>query len=374
MSTKKEVKKLEREKNLQDVMHWVREQLRRGDVPRFVDAIEYAKKVRKFHHLSKKMITEALRLETAYLMNSKQQREKLRSKKNRPILVNSLGNLHSDLAFFSARKNVSTPKSFQKGVLFCKDVLSRMLYFVILSKDRKAPEIIKAFKKINHQFQTHSGGHHIQSISFDQERSVMSKEVQDFFQSQSWKFVFFTNSSSKSKVAENAISLVRKDIARLAASGKEKRWWHLITLAVNSLNHKPIQINGQFLKRANGTYFRPIDVNTKNLDEFITQLHKVSPAYNWAQYDVGSRWGNFKFEIGTYVRPKLIVTSSEVLGTKRSEVTLKEEPFKIKDRFVYVTARNTLGNAYVCKSKSKGRIEVFEEDDIAETVISDFES
>jgi hypothetical protein len=266
------------------------------------------------------------------------------------------------------RKDFSTPESFQHGVLFCKDVLSRMLFYVIL-KNKTAKEMKRAFEIIDTQFKQHYKGQNIQSIAFDQERSIVGKEFQDFVKEKKWKFVAFKNSSSKAKFAENAIGLVRTDLKRLEIGNAkgEKRWWHLLPTVVESLNKKPIRINQKFIKNVQGQYYRPIDVVKSNLNHFVSQLQKAAPAYFFTQFEIDPRWVKFNFQKGQFVRVKLIVSSSELLGTKRSELTLKDEIFVIERFKPYVSHKFTIEKAYVCKSIYDNEEDTFEEQDIALT-------
>jgi hypothetical protein len=73
----------------------------------------------------------------------------------------------------------------------------------------------------------------------------------------------------------------------------------------------------------------------------------------------------FKFEIGDLVKPKLIITSSAILGVKRSEVTLEQETYEIVKQLPYMTKAKTLGRAYRCRSLRDESIQVFDEGDLA---------
>jgi hypothetical protein len=79
----------------------------------------------------------------------------------------------------------------------------------------------------------------------------------------------------------------------------------------------------------------------------------------------------FKFAVGTLVRPKLIVTSSAVIGVKRSETNLEEDVFEIVAQRPYVTRLLTVGKAYKCKNTSdETHVEVFDEQDLAEVAVA----
>ena len=355
----------EAQKQLKIVMDWVREQIEKQDVPRFSDVIEYAKGEMKFHHLSNKQITQALRLVPNYVMTSFQKRQKLRSDRNRPMIVNSIGQLHSDIGFYTLSNEYMTPVTKRSGFLIAKDSFTKFIFISILKKNRKANAMIQAFKNIFVQFKSQYPGERVKSIAFDRERSVTSGQVQQFFKEKKVLFHAFYNTSSKSKMAESAIKLVRTTVARL--KGKEKKWWMLIDAAVKSLNSKPIRIRNKYLKMKDGRYYAPKDVNVENASHFLKQLQKADSSYYFSQFDIDPRWVTFEFKVDDFVRPKLIVTSSQVLGTKRSEQTLEEEIFIVEKCLPYVSRRNTIEKAYVCIGLTSNRKETFGEDEIALT-------
>ena len=141
----------------------------------------------------------------------------------------------------------------------------------------------------------------------------------------------------------------------------------LIDAAVKSLNSKPIRIRNKYLKMKDGRYYAPKDVNVENASHFLKQLQKADSSYYFSQFDIDPRWVTFEFKVDDFVRPKLIVTSSQVLGTKRSEQTLEEEIFIVEKCLPYVSRRNTIEKAYVCIGLTSNRKETFGEDEIALT-------
>jgi hypothetical protein len=270
-----------------------------------------------------------------------------------------LGSLHCDIGFFPVTRDYETPVTYRSGFLVAKDVLSRMVYVSILRGSRTAKDMIWAFRDIMRQFEQQNGaGHKVQSISFDKERSVMGKDVQNFFKEHDISFFAFSMTASKSKMAEGAIRLIRTAISRLRSSGTEQRWWRLIDRAVDSLNTKPIMIGKKRL------HFAPVDVTPSNVKDLIGELQKANPSYFYSQFDLAPGLTKFKFEIGDLVKPKLIITSSAVLGVKRSEVTLEQETYEIVKQVPYVTTGKTLGRAYRCRSLRDESIQVFDEGDI----------
>ena len=363
------------ERQLRVVMEWVRGQIDRQDVPRSADVVDYAKRELGFVHLTDGQITQALRLFPNYVMNSLQKRKKLRGDRNRPMIVSSLGELHGDIGFFAPTSDYEMKERYRAGFVVAKDTLSRFIFVAILNFNRKAPEMVKAFKNIFEQFRAQYPGHRVQSLAFDRERSVMSNLVQDFLREEKVIFTAFHNTSSKSKMAESAIKLVRTANSRLRfGDGKEKRWWVLIHPVVASLNSKPIRIRNKCLPMKNdggggggGRFYTPERVTFENAPHFLKQLQKADASFMFSQYDIDPRFVTFKFKADDFVRPKLLATSSEVLGAKRSEVTLEDEIFVVDKCLPYVSRRNTIEKAYVCVGLTSNRKETFQEDEIALT-------
>jgi len=352
---------MDKDKQMKYLLDWVEDRFRSGDVPRFADVVEYAHQVLKFKQLKKSEIVKQLRLMDVYLMNSRQQRKKFRSRKNRPIIVNNLGNLHCDIGFYSVKREYETPVTYRSGFLVAKDVLSRMVYVSILYKTRTAESMVKAFRDIIEQFKQQNNGEPVASISFDKERSVLSNLVQNFFKEHHIKFHAFQMSASKSKHAESAIRLLRTTVVRLQAMPQfeHRRWWTLLHMAADVLNGQPIRVNGKNLG------YTPKQVNSGNLRDFLKNLYKKVPAYYWSQFDVAPQLVTFSFAIGDVVRPKLIAISSAVIGIKRSEVTLDETRYTIQKQIPYVSSAFTIEKAYECKSLVDDSTEFFDESDIA---------
>ena len=350
---------------LDDLMGWARAQVAVGKVPRLSDVVEYAHRVKGYTGLSSKAISARLRLEPSYLMSSNQQRARSRGSKNRLIHTLSLGHLHCDLGFYSTSKYYVTPVTFKSGFLVAKDVLSRYLYAVPLRKNKSAEALLSAFKTLLQQHEDYFGkdGHKIKSVSFDQERAVLSNTVQSFFESQNITFHKFKFSASKAKVAEGAIRIVRNTMAKLVAEKDSKHWWKNLPIVVDDLNSKEIVVDGKRLG------FSPKEVNGGTLKAFLRALHKNARKYYWAQFNVNPQLVKFKFPLEALVRPKLIVTSSAVIGEKRSEVTLERDAFVVRSREARVSGGYHIIKSYKCEQlDNPGHFEVFEESDLALTV------
>lgn len=355
-----------RQQELDVLMEWVSEQQRsKFSVPRLSDVIKYAYTTLGFDKLSQSAISKRLRLHPAYHMNSLQKRTYHRGKRYRPIIVNTLGTLHGDIGFFAVTREYETPARYRGGYLILKDVLSRYLYVAILNKNRTADSIIKGLQTILDQHNRHFGpnGHKIKSISFDRETSVMSKKVQTFLRENNISFHAFNYSASKSKMAENAIRLIRTDIKRLADPIKKLYWWNLMDKVVNTLNQKEIVINKKRLGWA------PADINNSNLHRFLKNLDNADPAHYYGQFEVATHQVKFKFPVKSVVRPKLIVTSSAVIGEKRSEINLEKDPFIVLEHIAYVNAQFEAAPAYRCINTNTNEEEIFDENDLAESML-----
>lgn len=346
---------------LDALMAWVDEELALGHVPRTSDVLDRVRDGPGFEGLTARQVRAKLRLHPSYLMTSTQQRARSRSRHYRGISVTSLGHLHGDICFFGLSSEYETPPTYRSGALVLRDVLSKYAYAVPLRGTRTSSSMVSAFSQILKQHRE-TFEHNIQTISFDQERSVMSKEVQNFFESNHIKFHYFEYSSSKAKVAENLIRQIRTTMTRLALASREKRWWRLLDVVISDLNQRPIFANG---KRLGG--YSPKDVTVSTLPEFLRILHKKNPHLLFNHFGIDSRLVKFQYDLGTLVRPKLIVTSSAVLGTKRSTVTLEQSLFKITKQHAYLTAANKIARSYFCErvDKPNGESYFFDEQDIA---------
>lgn len=349
-------------KTQRELSEWLDNQLRYNNIPRLVDVQMYVR--RQGMPLTKKQVAQVVRLHPQYKQNMPQQRMVRRAKAYRPVVVSELGHWHADIGFFAINSRYETPVTYRAGYLIAKDILSRQVYATPLLKNRTADSIISAFKKL---FAKHSELHpngltRIKSIAFDKEASVMSKKVQAFFANEGITFHAFNMSSSKAKFAEGAIRQIREIMKRLLERGRSKdRWWNQLPVVIDILNNQEIVVD----KKALG--FTPNQVTAATVDEFKRKLHKAVPAYYFAQYDIAPALVSFAYQVGALVRAKLIATSSDVLGNKRSEINLTNQVFVIEKHIPYVTRKMTVGKAYKCRDVKTGQIEIFQEDELALT-------
>lgn len=358
----------EKQRQLDALMTWVTDMIAsKTAVPRKHDVLHQAYAVMGFRGLTAADITRRLRLHPAYQTSFFQTRGPRRWKRYRPIITHSLGMLHGDLGYFSVKRDYETPITFRAGFLVLKDVLSRFTYAVILRKNKSADAMIDAFSKILAQHRAFFGpdAHPILSISFDKETSVMSNKVQAFLRENNIAFHPFQYSASKSKMAEGAIKQIRSHMAKMVRTHTSEHWWHLLKDVVRMLNSEEIAVNGK------GLGWRPMDVTRHNVRRFSEELHKQDPSLYFGQFDVSPRHVNFRFPVGTAVRPKRIVTSSAAVGEKRSEESLSRDLFLVTEQLGYSNAKLEAGKAYRCLNLRTQQEEIFDEHDLAESVRPD---
>ena len=353
------------------LLQWVTDQVRKNDPPRFSDVIDYAYRILGFTKLKQATIRRALRLHPAYQKSAPQHLRRKRWNKFRPIVVKLLGCLHGDIGFFPVTGDYETPARYRSGFLVCKDVLSRFTYVAILNKTRDAQSMVKAFSNIMEQYKIQNPGHSIVSLAFDKERSVMGNLFQNLLKSNDISFHAFQNTSSKSKMAEGEIRIIRNQIRKLRFN-KEQRWWNLLQPAVDSLNRQPIRVQNKLLVNPKtGKYFTPAGVNAQNVDIFISTLEKAVPSYYFNQFMVDPQLLNFKFKVGFFVRQKLIASSSAAIGEKRSDIALGDTVFVVKRLLAYVSKALTPEKLYIVENVQDSQDkEAFDEDEIAETNVT----
>jgi len=353
LSTPEEV-----DKNIKLLQNWMDTQLRMGSVPRMMDVVEYASRAFK-NVLTLEQVKRAFRLHPSYNLNTHQQRERLGSRKDRPILTNTLGMLHADLGFFPVTRDYETPKTFRYGFMVARDILSRYTYIDLLKAEKSAATLVRSLRRL---LLMHKQAHHdypIVSIAFDKETGMRSELVREFLKEQNIRLVFFKESRSKAKMAENAIRLIRTKVSRLMRDLPARRWWSILGLVARDLNSQEILVGG---KR---TGFAPRDVNSSNVRQFVRRLQKAAPSRFFSQFRIAPELIKYRFKPGDIVRPKSIVVSSQVLGVKRSQVNLGPQTYEIISREPFVTQDLSVRPLYKCRNTLYGDIEIFSEQDIA---------
>jgi hypothetical protein len=347
-------------KNEALLSEWIGERLRLGDVPRVADMLRYAKSTGM--GLNRKQVTKLLQQNPVYMFNLHQQ-EAVGTRNYRPIVSKTLGTLHCDIGYFAKSRHYETPVTFRAGFLVAVDVVSRYVYLVAMKKSKRKEAMVEIFKTLLSVHRAAGHKHTITSISFDRETSVMSNMVQSFLADQGISFTSFKMSRSKAKHAEGCIKRVRETMARLQRHyGPKRKWWTLLGEVAIILNNREIIIQG---KRIDG--YTPATVTLDNLEDFLNKVYKSDPSAYAAQFNVDPQGVDFAYSVGTYVRAKLIVTSSAVIGNKRSETNLTDQVFRIVEQKPFVTKRLSIGKGYRCLNLRTGEIEFFSETDIVPT-------
>lgn len=355
-------KKRDKREEEKEVTDWLSERVRFSDVPRMSDVMMYVRS--EGLGLKKKEVRKILLEHPYFKMNVRQQRMAGRSRMYRPVIVSELGHWHADIGYFAVNKRYETPVSYRAGYLVAKDVLSRYVYATPLIRDKSAESMIRGLGQLFEKHRQHLPDVRVKSIAFDRETSMLSKKVQDYLSKENITFHNFDMSSSKAKFAEGAIRLIREKMATLMRRGNAKdRWWNLLSVVVDNLNSQQIIVDGKKIGS-----FTPSSVTRETVPKFIGLLHRKVPAYYFGQFDIAPSLVDFKYEIGCLVRAKLIATSSEVVGNKRSEKNLTGEVFMIEGKVPYVTRNMKVWVAYKCRSvENPEHVEIFQEDEIVQT-------
>ena len=322
---------------------WVDGQLKIGNVLRLSDIYTYAKKIWPNLEKSKKLIRQMMIDHPSFQMSIPQQRPPHFGRKRRVISTLNLGMFHGDIGYFSVHDKYPTPPTYRSGFLVLIDVLSRLVYIEILPGNKIAATINKLLAKI---IERHKANHDypIRCISFDKERSVISRDVQAFLKDQNIDFRAFQYSSSKSKMAENTIGRIRVAVRALEIFYQYKiPWWRLLDQVENTFNHSPIIFHGKQLVN-----FTPASVTEKNKHQLLEAMRKISPAQHYSLFKINSKFVNFKFKINDKVKVKTVIISSSVLGPKKKVNQLSEDTFKIIEREAYFRLDLSVGNIYTC--------------------------
>jgi hypothetical protein len=328
-----------------------------GEVPRLFDVWEFVQNNRL--SLTKKEMKKAVRLHPSFMYNMSQERFKRRANLQRPIIMRSLGHLHMDLGYYSVVREYSTPKTYQYGFLIAKDVVSRYTYVQLMNGKKTAKNLERVLKRLLAQHEADHPDYKIKSVSFDKEPGIMSDLVQRFFKENGIAFHAFQFSNTKAKIAEQAIRLLRTDMARLMRFDKSKRWWSELQNVVKNLNSKPILVNGK------NTGYTPKSITSFNVSDFLEKVQKADPSSYFSQFNVITPIVKYKFKVGDLVRPKTIAVSSQALGVKRSQTNLEPDLFVVKKQIPFVARKRIVVPAYKCEHLQTSKVEIFSEEDIA---------
>lgn len=351
---------------------WIRQKLTKTpqpEVPRISDAVNFAKTLKP--KLTRQQVSAILKTNVSFHQVMSQTHvttlasgsgTHFKTGNFRPIITNSLGNFHGDIGFFSVNEHYPTPITFRSGYLVLVDVLSHLVYLEVLRKSKSADAIVAALTNI---LQRHTAKHDypIISIGFDQERSVISRKVQSFLKQKNIKLTLFSFSRSKAKFAENTIKRVREIVDVIERqTNYTKPWWRLLPDIESMLNYRPIIVQHRVLS------YTPAQITEKNLSKYIEELHAASPAHYFGQFNIDPQLVRFQFNLGDWVKAKTIVTSSAVIGEKRSVHHLTDETFLVVFRQAYVRKNLTIGKQYTCKeihNDDRNLLHSFDEEDLS---------
>ena len=92
----------------------------------------------------------------------------------------------------------------------------------------------------------------------------------------------------------------------------------------------------------------------------------MQPSLHYAQFRCDPSFIDFKYRIGDKVRTKLLLSSSQVIGNKRSQISIDPKSlFQIKEYVPFVTQDLHLRPGYRCLEVNYGDLQFFAEEDIA---------
>lgn len=346
-------------KDKKDIIQtWVKNQLAVGSVPRLTD-IYHALHDQK---VTKKQIREVLLTWPEFQPVLPQQRPPLSSRRRRVIASSTLGYYHADIGFYAIQEKYPTPKKYQSGFLVLIDILSRYVLLEILPFNRKSQTMIKVLTKvIERHRQQHA--YPIRGISFDQERSIVSKQVQAFLKDQHITFNDFAYSASKSKLAENTIARIRSKMYVLE-SQTGKPWWTLLSQVETNLNQEPLILYGHRLPN-----LTPQKITEANVAQLQKAMQQQEPSLYYSQFEINPALVSFAFKVGDRVKVKTKVISSQVLGPKRKIHQLSDDIFIIVQCKAYVRLEMSVGKCYTVRLEESSkaamnRLHVFEEEEL----------
>jgi len=347
---------------MEKVDEFISENLKKGDVPRVQDVWEFVKKNKL--PVKKNTLLDAIYLNPIYSENVHKERDKKRFGKQRPIVSNTLGFLHADIGYYPVVREYTTPPSFQNGFFVAKDILSKYIYVELMREGKTTKNLIRVVGKLLLDHGKVHPDYKIKSISFDMEKGMIASKMQAFLKSKGIQFFYFQKSVTKASVAENGIKILRTEVDRLRkyylkAHQKNYKWWDLLSEAAKSLNTKKIIVSGKEMT------YRPIDITPKNVNKFINQVQKAEPGIYFSQFNYPRGIVKFKFQVGNIVRPKLISTSTKVIGVKTSSLNLDPERFQILNQIPFVSTHNKSNQLYKVISLDTGNIRTFMEEQIA---------
>ena len=274
--------------------------------------------------------------------------------------ITSLGTCQFDLGFFSHQK-----KKYGKFAL-CIDILSKRVFVKKIS----TKEFI-VLKQFFHDLFKEPGFTWVRRIYSDNEGGLSENNISTLektFPGKRW-ILIGKKFENKAFFSERYIRVFKHfcALACVANNIHINKWPSQIEFVLNKMNSKKIK----------GTDFAPQDINKKNFQEFVSQLFKQNPSFEFALYSIQiplikkSLKLLFRFEI-----------NDEVLIRKSTHIYISRDKEKFENKsvqghfdknFVYIIIEKQLrtGNKFifpVYKVKQKDNNKVidrfFRENDI----------
>lgn len=254
-----------------------------------------------------------------------------------------LGQYSMDLAFFSrASPEMSRiGQRLETGALIARDSLSRFTICVGLQKDGKSAKgLEKALQKLLDQHAAERD-YKVRSIFFDAEPGMRSIQIAKFLAKNGIRLHIYTYSRVASAHSESIIRVLRTYFERWR--GNPYKWQQACHLAAKNANELPIRIRGKQLS------FAPVNVTSKTLGKFLGELYRLKPEYYYTYFSIDTTNLKYKFKEKDTVSLKIKSFSTKAIGEKRSEQSVDEATWEIKQKLAYYSDRLTIIKCYLLK-------------------------
>ena len=321
--------------------------LKNGNGISSVELYNFAKK----RNINKNVVRKALRETPAYINNLPYTDRKNPRRRYMPLRINSLGNLQIDIGYFGQTPGMKAPKNIV-GFLIAVDVLSRNVWTEIITNDKSAESLIRAFKKFLKVY-TNDMKKNPVCISTDLEGGFTSRKFQEFcYKKNNIQIVYFTDSKTKSMMAEQKILALKRLYNQLyvAKNGKIKPMFKIIKKLCDVLNNRFISINNK------ETPYKSKNIKYNNFKSWLNYLNYTDYVRQFDVYIYRSDFYNFDgLKIGDYVRVKLNMSKLSQKPVRRSNQTLTSKIYRIDKLFLYLTKEKTLSPGCLCSTYTKAK-------------------
>lgn len=338
-SPRKKARKIKEDHNWTSVREWLEGELALSKTPRQADIIDYAK--RQLGVSARKTRKWLYQTFPSYYEASSRPTFPIPRKVTQTYLRAPIDTLSSDIAFFGKRntelKNLGVSKVAFNGTLVSICPATRFLITVNLGAGGKSGKSLRkalatTFEKYEKQFP----GYRVRTLLFDQEKSLMSKVVQEFLAEKRCKLFLYKHSRTKALFSENVIRNLRSSLSLLRHHKNMKKltWHKQLDAIVESYNNRPLIIHGKRLS------FTPASITPDNFHEFRQELRNKFEKFSFLSFSVDPALFKWKFPIGSRVRIKTRATTVPGLDAKLSENPIKQQIWIVKRRVVYPTLKN----------------------------------